>query len=279
VYSISYLPKIFCDSREGVHPSLRAPRRLRWENSRIYISNYYKIGINKYYSESEILHSVGRHDSVGESPVTRSDNKAGRLLTVLNRKPTFGDAARTKDTQCRVPRSQLQRIFMAKRAAESSKKFDLTQEARESQATINRSLKGVEFIRLEAANDLLPIWMDDTHDGYPGVVPIVKDSDGNEFPLLDGALTQFDFSDKVVEVKQEGAPSEVITLSDPARVAYSTARRKLKSGEKLSMEKRLQAVIDQYPNGGTIDYIDYITLNRNKRPWVNCVLIYTPKGV
>ena len=151
-----------------------------------------------------------------------------------------------------------------KQAAAGVTGFSTSQEVRISQAVRNRSMNGGKFDRLKKVNNLVGTWEGaDPNKCYAGIVPVV---DGKE--RYDLALTTYDLcSSAVIDFTASTEKGEVLNLNCPARKAATAALAK--AG--CTYDTLLDAVVNEFPNGGTFKTIEYTTKTKKGGTWRNAL--------
>ena len=154
-----------------------------------------------------------------------------------------------------------------KQAAAGVTGFSTSQEVRISQAVRNRSMNGGKFDRLKKVNNLVGTWEGaDPNKCYAGIVPVV---DGKE--RYDLALTTYDLcSSAVIDFTASTEKGEVLNLNCPARKAATAALAK--AG--CTYDTLLDAVVNEFPNGGTFKTIEYTTKTKKGGTWRNALLSF-----
>ena len=160
-----------------------------------------------------------------------------------------------------------ERNYPMKQAAAGVTGFSTSQEVRISQAVRNRSMNGGKFDRLKKVNNLVGTWEGaDPNKCYAGIVPVV---DGQE--RYDLALTTYDLcSSAVIDFTASTEKGEVLNLNCPARKAATAALAK--AG--CTYDTLLDAVVNEFPNGGTFKTIEYTTKTKKGGTWRNALLSF-----
>ena len=160
-----------------------------------------------------------------------------------------------------------ERNYPMKQAAAGVTGFSTSQEVRISQAVRNRSVNGGKFDRLKKVNNLVGTWEGaDPNKCYAGIVPVV---DGKE--RYDLALTTYDLcSSAVIDFTASTEKGEVLNLNCPARKAATAALAK--AG--CTYDTLLDAVVNEFPNGGTFKTIEYTTKTKKGGTWRNALLSF-----
>ena len=160
-----------------------------------------------------------------------------------------------------------ERNYPMKQAAAGVTGFSTSQEVRISQAARNRSMNGGKFDRLKKVNDLVGTWEGaDPTKCYAGIVPVV---DGKE--RYDLALTTYDLcTASVIDFTASTEKGEVLNLDCPARKAATAALAK--AG--CTYDTLLDAVVNEFPNGGTFKTIEYTTKTKKGGTWRNALLSF-----